>query len=92
MNNNTNEVIPSPVSWQTTLQKAQEDHFTYLLRLRSGELVHFARASMAGEFVHLTDCQILFPPELTDSKFDRGMDVRKDAIVWVADDGYFDGV
>lgn len=92
MANDCNGETPSPSSWRTTLEKAQEDHFTYLLRLRTGELVHFAKASMAGDFVHLTDCRILFPPDLADSRFDRGMDVRKDAIVWVADDGYFDGV
>lgn len=82
----------SPLAWETVLEKAEDDYFTYLMRLRTGEIVHFAKAIMAGEFVHLTDCRILFPPDLVDSKFDRGMDVRKDAIVWVADDGYFNGI
>ena len=82
----------TPHARQAVLQKAEEDHFTYIMRLVTGEIVHFSKSSDAGDYLQLTDCRILFPPDLTDSKFDRGMDVRKNAIVWVADDGYVDGV
>lgn len=81
---------PSP--WQTVLDKAGEDYFTYLMRLKTGEVIHFSKARDVGDYVSLTECQILFPPGLTHTKFNRGMDVRKDAIVWVADEGFIEGI
>ena len=79
-----------PVGWPDALWKARCDPFSYVLRLRSGELWHFERAEVCVDpaFVHLKDVNYaswtnsLQPGPML---FDRGVDVRIEDIVWVAD-------
>jgi hypothetical protein len=67
-----------------------DDYFVYLLRLSTGEVIRYAQASDCGNgYIHLVDPQVLYPEGLSECQFDRGMEVRKDQIVWVADDGYY---
>ena len=70
------------------VQKAAEDHFEYAARLRTGETIVFQKAEINGAWVHLEEISnhsaplVSGRPEFT---FDRGMDVRIEDIVWVAD-------
>lgn len=68
------------------LQKAAVDYFDYALGLETGEVIFFHQATVNGRWVHLdvgdaasiNGCDNRFP-------FERGVDVRLDRIVWVAD-------
>lgn len=88
--------------WQcggsAVLLKATVDPFTYACRLTSGEIVFFESATVSGDgnFVLLSGIREVSYPrsdalqltELGEPTFDRGMEVRRDAIVWIADAPY----
>jgi len=63
-------------------EPSSSDDELYLLRLTTGEIIQFAHAQELEDHIALTDCRILFPPELTCSAFPHGMDIRKECIVW----------
>jgi hypothetical protein len=69
-----------------SLIKACGDSFYYSLRLSTGEIIRFGEASIHGDYAHLTltdaDAGI---NDLLPYRFERGIDVRIDAIVWCAD-------
>jgi hypothetical protein len=77
--------------YPSSLLKACIDHpFDYALKLVTGEIMCFTRASIHGEYVHLSmeNHPIAQHPECLQHLpfvFDRGVDVRADAIVWCAD-------
>jgi uncharacterized protein YbaR (Trm112 family) len=74
-----------------SLLKATADFFDYALKLRTGEIFYFSKATIHGEFVSL---------ELQENQggeqdkrpygipFARGVDVRASDIVWCADAPY----
>jgi hypothetical protein len=72
--------------WPDALIKATLDDFTYVLKLRSGEIIPFtsADACVAPGWVRL---QIDKTAELHQMPFpfSRGLDVRVSDVVWVAD-------
>jgi len=75
-----------------SLDKATEDQFIYAVRLRTGELMTFSKARLNGEWVHLSDPDVITPDRLgarwdrgMEFVLDRGMDVRLADIVWCAD-------
>jgi hypothetical protein len=64
------------------LAKACTDHFSYALKLSTGEHIFFDFAKpLAPDWVHLVGARISYNA----SPYDRGMDVRISAIVWVVD-------
>lgn len=77
--------------WPDTLIKACSDPFTYALKLRDGSIIQFEHASegINLKWAHLTNVQFLaadrLKTEFAPMTFDRGIDVRIDDIVWVAD-------
>lgn len=78
--------------WKTlvgseALAKSLSDPYIYLLRLRSGETIHFDSARLISpEWIHLSVCPIM---QDENCRFpwlpDRGADVRLADIVWVMD-------
>ena len=81
--------VAVPATYPPALAKACEDSFDYALGLVGGEVIFFARAEPINEtWVHLDDVT-RGPTALRDDNqqatFDRGLDVRLDSIVWVAD-------
>jgi hypothetical protein len=82
------------VPFKDAFDKAKHDPFEYLLRLKSGEVIHFHSLewNKGDTHVHLCEPSIMFPKELCHCRFERGMDVRFDQIVWISDDGYIDGI
>lgn len=78
------------------LQKASVDHYTYLLQTKSGQQIAFSEITPRGtEWIHLHEHNL--DPEHLSGFFngvnlsnimvvgDRGLDIRLDAIEWVAD-------
>jgi hypothetical protein len=77
------------LEYPDALIKACFDPFTYVLQIRSGQIIAFESASINGDWVHLTrpghtSFDFARPYDL---KFPcpRGIDVRLSEIVWVAD-------
>ena len=74
--------------YPAALLKAHGDYFDYALRLRTGEVIRFMEARIEGDWVHLTVSPACDQPEFFGRlpyPMDRGLDVRIDDIVWVAD-------
>lgn len=76
----------------SALVKACSDHFYYGLRLTTGELIYFNEARIKGDWVHLDVADGVNkpdhwhkPPPSENPLWERGVDVRLDQIVWVAD-------
>ncbi len=73
------------------LLKALIDPFDYALRLTTGEVVRFGSARIDGDWVTLSDAPGETPPKgdrpVTGLKYPcpRGVEVRIDQIVWIAD-------
>jgi hypothetical protein len=73
------------------LVKASCDEFDYMLRLATGEVWTFTSCEIDGGWVHLKFAGLsdgLWRGRFEESErppFDRGVDVRLDQIVWVAD-------
>jgi hypothetical protein len=80
--------------WPDALIKATEDQFGYMARLRTGEVVAFEGATyISDEWVRLENHHYVFKvsseTHLPKSpNFDRGIEVRVDNIMWVADGPY----
>lgn len=87
MFNNPNE--PPYLNWTTTFEKSLEDPFIYRMGLSDGSIIDFGFAEDHGEFIELDEfAHFVSPPELAKTwRLQRGMSVRKNAIVWVADLG-----
>jgi len=79
----------SPVSVPGSLWKATEDHYRYMLQLRTGVVLIFAEARISddGQWVHLSDVENIQAIPLPENEFffGRGIDVRISEIVLVAD-------
>jgi hypothetical protein len=75
--------------YPAALVKAAGDHFDYVARLSTGETVFFHSATLRGDWVtlHRDSTGGLGPTweQTFGVPCPRGMDVRVDAIVWVAD-------
>lgn len=72
------------------IAKAIDDSFTYALQLVTGEVFVFAKATDCGEYLHLEDAGLAQKGHTWKGdqiRFIRGVDVKKSAIVWVADQG-----
>jgi len=69
------------------LIKACFDTFDYALALRNGYVIRFEAASVSsdGKWVHLQMDYTLHAMTGIDYSFDRGIDVRIEDILWVAD-------
>lgn len=74
-----------------SLLKAAQDPFTYALRLRTGEVLTFERATIYGEYATLWGSEPCgggeygFSREQLRYPCPRGLDVRIADIVWCAD-------
>ena len=66
------------------LQKACDDEFMYALKLRSGDVIEFASATIltGGIWIHLNG---VVTNKNQPFLADRGMDVRISDIIWVMD-------
>lgn len=74
---------PAYKSYPTVLQKACEDSFDYVLKLRTGEIFRFAFAQVINrEWVLI---QNFWDNNPTDYPLPRGLEVRVADIVWIAD-------
>ena len=71
-----------------SLIKACGDTFAYVLKLRTGELIHFESAVIYGQFARLTIREPRRIEGLEECPFTRGIDVRLSDIVWCADAPY----
>ena len=73
------------------LLKAAADSFDYALRLVTGEVVYFAECTLYEDWVHLTTPAYEHGPGAEDQAprlpipAGRGLDVRREHIVWSAD-------
>jgi hypothetical protein len=64
-----------------SLLKATVDCFDYALKLRTGEILYFASATISGDYATLESQD----PFSASNPCPRGIDVRVDQIVWCAD-------
>lgn len=62
-----------------------------LIRLVSGEVIQFSYKESIGYTILLSECRILFPPQLAYAVFPNGMEVHKAHIAWEAQGGLFSG-
>ncbi len=86
--------VDCEVNYPPSLLKAASDNFYYALRLRTGEIIHFHRATIHGEYVTLyrddndfSGTENFFEDVEKGLPFScpRGVDVRIADIVWCAD-------
>jgi hypothetical protein len=85
MPNTENEFeLPCAYQYPPSLIKAASDPFTYLLKLRTGEVIRFTECEIHGKYATLIFDENDPMDELGHS-FPRGLDVRVDQIVWCAD-------
>ena len=82
--------------WPTALEKKMDEAEKPTgahLRLATGEIISFLHAKDCGNgFVHLYSPRFVYPRDLKrrlDFELD-GMELRRDSIVWVADEGISD--
>ena len=75
------------------LLKSTVDPFDYAMRLSSGEIIYYDECSINGDWVSIRrpiqkgpDVNSVQGPKLP--PFERGVDIRLDDIVWVADAPY----
>lgn len=76
--------------YPAALIKATWDHFDYALGLRNGMVLRFEQARIAGAWLHLRGVSEWTSGEnnlrvQTGYSFDRGIDIRLDDVLWVAD-------
>ena len=71
-----------------SLIKACAERCFYVLKLRTGEVIHFESAVINGKFANLTIREPRRIRTLEDFSFSRGIEVRLSEIVWCADDPY----
>ena len=75
-------LVGSPV-----LVKSIMDHFSYALKLRTGEIIRFAEAEYCGgDWIHLVEACFQVPISEKSQDFPRGIDIRISDIVWAQDD------
>jgi hypothetical protein len=74
------------VAYPSALVKAMFDPFDYACGLIDGTVIRFGEAQIQGKWVHLNP-RAVDQPEQRGLPFamERGVDVRIDRIVWVAD-------
>ena len=78
--------------WPTTIEKLMEAKTGGLLRLLTGEIVACRFITDCGNgYLHLHLPKVVYPRHFANNLWLRvdGMEVRRDAIVWVADEGVY---
>lgn len=78
--------------WPTTIEKLMDEKTGGLLRLQTGEIVACRFITDCGNgYLHLHLPKVVYPRHFADDLWLRhdGMEVSKDAIVWVADQGVY---
>ena len=86
-----NDELPIP-GWPTTLEKLMESATGALLRLQTGEIISFRSITDCGNgFLHLHRPKIVYPRHFSSDLCLRhdGMEICRDAVVWVADQGVY---
>lgn len=76
------------------LLKSTIDEFDYAMRLVSGDLIYYNHATIEGDWVRVSDegivpmrgfLSVSCAPPTPNPPFERGLQIRLDAIAWVAD-------